>query len=650
MREALKAGNTGLWKIFLNPATGKGQMLGNDTMLTLLGLDVHPSPEDCYAWWHARISPQHLDNVHSVVARMTDTGQPGEVEYPWQHPQQGWIYVRCGGKALPSDDGLVHLMGYHQNITELQTVRQSLRESLSRLEMACRLGRLGIFELRSGNGDDLLLQANDIFAQQFSINPALPANALWAQIARRIAPKDRGVWRQLADSENWRVGTRGSADLCYEHPDKGTCWFGIAWKYFCHADQSIRAVGYVTDITEHKLHEKYLREAKETAEAASISKSVFLANMSHEIRTPMNAILNMAHLALKTDLTPVQRNYISKISGSGALMLRILNDILDFSKIEAHKMEVERHVFNLRTELEDLLEISRQWAGQKGLAFLAQIDPHIPDRLVGDPLRLRQILINLSNNAIKFTEHGQVTLEARLRDDRPGVWVEFCVKDTGIGIGKAEQAKLFQPFSQADASITRRYGGTGLGLAICGMLAPLMGGDISMESRPGEGSTFRLILPFGLPETDEDATFDASRKAPVRLPAGLRVLIAEDNAINQEILVELLADMGVRCAVASNGREVVDMFTADQSFDAIFMDVQMPEVDGYTATRRIRQCGLPKAGTIPIIAMTAHAMRGDADKSLASGMNAHLTKPIDVALLARTLAGIAPGASPDAET
>ncbi len=650
MSEALKAGNIGLWKILLHPATGKGQMLANDAMLALLGLNSHPSPEECYTWWHVRISPQHLDNVHSVVARMADSGQPREVEYPWRHPQLGWIYVRCGGKALPSDDGLMHFMGYHQNVTELQTVRQSLRESLSRLEMACRLGRLGIFELRSDNGR-LVLQANDIFAQQFSVVPKLPADILWPQIARRIALKDRDIWRKLADTACWRPGTQGSANFCYDHPQQGTRWFSLAWEYFCHADQSLRAVGYVTDITEHKLHEQYLREAKENAEAANMSKSVFLANMSHEIRTPMNAILNMAHLALKTDLTPTQRNYISKISDSGALMLRILNDILDFSKIEARKMEVEQRSFDPQEELESLLELSRQLAEQKGLSFHAKLDPHIPARLMGDPLRLRQILINLCNNAIKFTERGQVALEARLLGDRPGTWVEFLVKDTGIGIEEVDQAKLFQPFSQADASITRRYGGTGLGLAICGMLARLMGGEISLESRLGVGSTFRLLLPFGLPETDADAPSDVPPEAPVQLAAGLRVLIAEDNPINQEILIALLKDMGVRSAVASNGQEAVDMFMADPTFDAIFMDVQMPDMDGYTATRHIRQCGLPGAATIPIIAMTAHAMRGDADKSLAAGMSAHLTKPVDVALLARTLAAIfGPAASPDTKT
>lgn len=640
LSEALKAGNTGLWKIILNPATDKARMLANETMLTLLGLDAHPSPEDCYAWWHSRISPCHLETVQTIVTRLIETGQPMEVEYPWRHPAWGWLYVRCGGKAFPSDDGQIHLMGYHQNITELQTARQSLQESLSRLEMACRIGRLGVFELRPGIGTEkLVLKANDIFTQQFALDPAIPVEILWSQIAVRIPARQRDAWRRLADRKRWDAGARGKMELRYAHPQRGDCWFTIVWEYFCHTDQSLRAVGYVTDITEHKLHEKYLREAKETAEAASLSKSTFLANMSHEIRTPMNAIINLAHLTLKTELTAKQRNYVSKIRSSGTLMLRILNDILDLSKIEARKMEVERYVFDIRQELETLLELGRQWAEQKGLLFLAWIDPRIPEYLVGDPLRLRQILSNLCNNAVKFTEHGRVELRVRLLPEEPEAQLEFCVRDTGLGINKTDQAKLFKPFTQADASITRRYGGTGLGLAISSMLAQLMGGRISVESTPGQGSLFHLVLPFGIPDRQTCEALAASpRQLPVADVKGLRVLVVEDNDINQEILVALLDEMGVRSTVAANGREAVEIFMGDQNFDAILMDVQMPILDGYAATRHIRHSGLPKSATIPIIAMTAHAMRGDAEKSLAAGMNAHLTKPIDVALLIRTLA------------
>lgn len=641
MSDALRAGNTGLWKIYITPDTGQGQMFANETMLMLLGLDKHPSPEECYEWWISRVDPEYLDMVTSSVGRSFTTGEHVEVEYPWMHPLLGQIFVRCGGKPVLSSlsGGQLQMMGYHQNITELQLVRESLQESLSGLEMACRVGKLGVFELLPEAGGTFLLKGNAIFSQHFAVEGTIPAQEIWDTIESRLPENDQKLWRQLPHWPHWHSGSRISVEVPYAHPQREHCWLAIACEYFSKPGTLLRAVGYVTDITAQKMHEEALLKSKETAEAASLSKSTFLAHMSHEIRTPMNAVINMAHLVLKTPLSPKQKDYVSKISSSSKLMLHILNDILDFSKIEANKMEVEQRIFEMGSELETLLTLVQQWAEQKGLAFVSEIDPDIPRYLKGDDLRLRQILVNLSSNAIKFTAKGQIELHASLLShSETSARIAFWVRDFGIGICEEDQAKLFRPFTQGDSTTTRRFGGTGLGLAISSMLAELMGGTISVTSRLGYGSTFRVELPFGIPKEEECLATQSPIEVHSRSDfTGLRALIVEDNEINQEILVALLEELGVRSEIASNGAEAVDVFSKDQAFDCIFMDVQMPIMDGYTATRAIRASGLPHARSMPIIAMTAHAMRGDADKSLASGMSAHLTKPIDVKELAHAL-------------
>ena len=541
------------------------------------------------------------------------------------------------------------------------------------------------------------------------------------------------------------------------------------------------------DITGRKHDQQDLERAKEAAEKANSAKSQFLANMSHDIRTPMNAIIGFGHLFSQTDLDARQRDYLAKIQSSAQLLLCVINDILDFSKIEANRIELESVSFNPFSVFEDLSNIVGIGAAQKNIELLFTIGPEIPAALIGDPLRLGQILVNLTNNAIKFTDSGEVVVSVTSVSKNTDATTEdlrFAIEDTGIGMNADQLSHLFQPFSQADSSTSRRYGGTGLGLVICKHLVEMMGGRIEINSAPGKGSRFEFVIPFGIPkasgekrpfmypdlygtrvlvvddsaasrgnlhgiltsfsfrvtlvDSGEQALGELERvaavsgedpyalmvvdwkmpvmdgfetvarvrastrltKSPsivmmtaydseeirqqvevlcidgllnkpvipsllyetitealgkkVRRPTkwaemdsfwahyrsrlkGARVLLAEDNSINQMIAQELLNKVGVGVKIANNGREALQLLAdTAEPYDVVLMDIQMPEMDGYEATQLIRKN--PANGALPVIAMTAHAMSTDRKKCLEAGMNDHVAKPIDPDKLFKMLA------------
>lgn len=411
----------------------------------------------------------------------------------------------------------------------------------------------------------------------------------------------------------------------------------IAWSLFPIKDlELVRAYGL--DITS----DVALRRAKEAAEESARAKGIFLATMSHELRTPMNGVLGCTQLLRDTSLTNQQRELIETMHRSADALLTLVNDILDFSKIEAGKMTLEVADVNLRALISDVTTLTEGLAAQKGLTVSVKIDPDVPEVFRGDPIRLRQILFNLIGNAIKFTKQGGVTVTVSVKQERTegsdSVVLQWSVRDTGIGMTPEQQARLFQAYAQADASTTRKFGGTGLGLMICRQLVELMGGTITVCSEFGQGSTFVYTTNL-LPAIHRDSTassLGAEPRSAGEQVAPLRVLIADDNEINQVVACKFLQKLGCQVEVARTGREAVEAITRT-AYDVVLMDCEMPEMDGYEATREVRRREEGTLSHLPIMALTGHASDADAEKCRQAGMDNVMTKPLTLPALRTSL-------------
>lgn len=408
-------------------------------------------------------------------------------------------------------------------------------------------------------------------------------------------------------------------------------WFEAKPRFHRDASGAIVEISdSVRDVTDRRLREAALQQARLDAENASAAKATFLANMSHEIRTPMNAVFGFTELLARMDLTEEQRKYLRLIADSGRAMMRLLNDILDMSKIDSGRMQVAAEPVHLGHKLHVCAQLMEPIARSKAVDLTISLDPALPEYVIGDPLRLRQILLNLIGNAVKFTDHGAITVHARARQGMLSIDVE----DSGIGIAPDRLDMIFQQFAQADASVARRFGGTGLGLSISAELARLMGGSIDVVSAVGVGTTFTLRIPLveaathGQPDRPAPRGMAASSAGHA---APLRVLIAEDHAVNRALITAMADAAGFAHAIAADGAEAVAMVQAAADagapFDLVLMDMQMPVVDGLTATRRIRALGFT-AERLPIVALTANAYAEDKAACLAAGMQAHLAKPV----------------------
>jgi PAS domain S-box-containing protein len=482
-------------------------------------------------------------------------------------------------------------------------------------------------------------------------------------------PKDRRRVMDVLERDGRLVGF----ETRFLRKDNSAIWCSLsARKVRDSLGNVLYYEGTVVDITSRKEKEESQRQ-REIAERSTQTKSEFLANMSHEIRTPMNAIVGLAYLVQKTNLTPDQMDYVSKIKSAAQSLLRIINDILDFSKMEAGKLDLEYIDFDLGEVLENLSSLMNLQEAEKEVELVFDVATDVPYALRGDPVRLGQILVNLVNNAIKFTEAGQIIVKARRTDPAEAsgadrVALTFSVSDTGIGMTQQQMDGLFRPFSQADESSTRRYGGTGLGLSICKQLVEMMDGEIRAESEPGKGSVFTFCVWLGQKEPEWAGRSNAQpglsgRRVPIvddhpaskpldmdapspKRVSGIKVLLAEDNKINQQVAAEILEQFGFDVTIAANGLEALKTFELAQ-FDLVLMDIQMPALDGYSAVKAIRTMERTRengTGRIPIIAITAHAMAGEREKCLNAGMDDYIAKPIDPDMLfAKIVHWIKPG-------
>ena len=458
----------------------------------------------------------------------------------------------------------------------------------------------------------------------------MPVERIVGRTDRELMPTDVADAEWETDRQVFADGMRRSGEDRYVDRS-GEIHHLWTVKVPLRIDKRVTAViALSTDITA-------LHNLKEQAQAANRAKSDFLSNMSHEIRTPMNSIIGMAHLALKSVTHPKQRDYLQKIYHSGQHLLGIINDILDFSKIEAGKLDLEVLDFELAALLANISSQLGEEAARKNLELVFDVWPGVPQRLRGDPLRLEQVLLNFTSNAIKFSERGRICIRVQpVHDCEPYAMVRFEVEDKGIGMSAQQVAQLFRSFHQADTSTTRKYGGTGLGLVISKQLAELMGGSVGVDSEPGQGSTFwftaRLMHGAALCDTDAPDVVQADVLATIRSAS---ILLVEDNVFSQQVGQELLEDVGASVCVANNGQEALDLLEHEY-FDCVLMDVQMPVMDGFETTRRIR--ANPRLAGILIVAMTANAGCEDQARCIAAGMDEFVTKPIAPHLLFKVLA------------
>jgi len=603
----------------------------------LLGFTSEQIYERGSDFWSGRIDPGDCPRIMKALQQLFAEGQPFDVEYKIQREDGQWIWIHDRAYRTYEKDGVRYADGVFSDITRRKQAEKELRlaqfslehtsdavqwvDSQSRIvyvnEAACRFSGRSREEMLSLSIPD--------------INPLFPKEA-WEP-----------YWKELK--------ARGA--MTFETPQQtkqGRVFPVEVSANYLEFDGKEYGFAFLRDVSERKRTEVEMRKAKEAAEAANQAKSQFLANMSHEIRTPMNGVIGAAGLLLDTELTPEQQQFTEIVRSSGEALLAVINDILDFSKIEARKLTLDTADFDLRTVLQDAVAVLAIKASQKGLELTWLVEAGTPSMLQGDPGRVRQVLLNLLGNAVKFTAHGAVAVRARLEaEEERAATLRFTVSDTGIGFRRDRASAIFEPFVQADGSSTRRYGGTGLGLTISKQLVEMMGGQIGVESDEGTGSTFwftavfekqpgagvlvgakgRRFMPSTASARPQPGTAQKNRHS--------RILVAEDNRTNQEVVLAMLKRLGYGADLAANGVEALQALRS-ADYDVVLMDCEMPEMDGYEATHRIRD-GRARTRNphIPILAITADAMAGDRDKCLQAGMSDYLAKPVEPRQLADVL-------------
>jgi len=631
--------------------------------------------------WLEVLHPDDREPTRQLWTHSVAGGGPYDVEYRVRRSDGVYRWFKTRGVPIRDGGGnIFKWFGTCTDISDLRQAEQALRESEERFRGTFENAAVGIIHC---DAQGRFLRVNQTYCDIVGF----PREKLLTMAIQDVTHPDD----LAATLEKYVPLVRGDLSSYSEEKrdiraDGSPIWIHISVSLQRDAlGAPLHTIGILQDISERKRLEEELRQAKEAAEAANRAKGEFLANVSHEIRTPMNAILGMTELALDTPLTEDQRQCLRTVKSAADNLLGIINDLLDFSKIAAGKLELDAADFSLRTALCDTLRALAVRAHRKGLELVCHVQTDVPDALVGDAGRLRQVLLNLVGNAIKFTEMGEVVVRTSVAacglaqtDAKPQAAVElhFAVSDTGIGIPSDKQQRIFRAFEQEDTSTTRKYGGTGLGLTIAARLVALMGGQITVESESGRGSTFAFTAPFGrqphppepvqqdeLLETiyrvlrkeegrrgnDEKERIPASDSSFSLLPSSfpLRILVAEDNEFNAQLLEQLLVRRGHRVRLANNGREALSL-AEEGAFDLLLLDVHMPELDGFQLVRAVRERERTAGGHLPVIALTARSRKEDRERCLAAGMDDFLAKPIHAADLWVAIDRVM-GASPPAD-
>lgn len=633
-RERLRASNeflaraeqiagVGAWRVDL--VTREVEWTGQTRRIFGLPPDYEPRGDEYLRFF----GPQAQETIRETARACLQSGSAWDVKVPMRNAQGGQRWVRSIGHVEMRDGHAVAMVGALQDVTDSERSRAALEQSQERLHRAIEASGLALWDLDVPGEAVYLSEHWSVMLGGEPRETRCTAQALLELVPMEDLPAIQAGLEPVLDgrSPNYVVEHR------IRRNDGSFLWIRSEGRV---ADRDgrgapLRMVGTNRDITASKQAERDLREARDAADAANRAKSQFLATMSHEIRTPLNGIIGVTRLLLDEALTPEVRRHTDLIDRSAHSLLALVNDILDVSKIEAGQMEIERVPFDLHELVDDLVNLYRLRATEKSLLFRVRVAPGVPRHVEADPTRLRQVLVNLLGNALKFTSSGWIGLDVRgSREDAAHV-LEFVVTDTGVGIPGEVQPQLFTRFMQADSSTSRKYGGSGLGLSIVRQLVDLMGGTVSVASAPGKGSRFTVTLPV-LAAEEAPAATSWQDLPPSTQPA--RILIAEDNPTNQVVAFGMLRKLGYDdVSIANDGAEAVAM-AAREDFDLVLMDCQMPEMDGYEATRRLRAAGF----TAPIVAMTANAIKGDRERCIESGMNDYMTKPMDLKVLRAMLA------------
>ncbi len=594
--------------------------------------------------WKDALHPDDLPGYLRVLDQAYADRQPFRHRHRLRHADASYRNVEDVGSPTHASDGSFEgFVGVYTDLTATVVAQERADELAERLGLATEAAKVGVWDWDITNG---LAFWDSLMGDIFGID--LPADGLvtfevWRDslhpddVAEAVATFESAVRGEMEFNTRFRIN----------HPKSGVRHIR-ANGHVVHdgSGKPTRVVGVNWDVTEQFERENDIRAAMEAAERANLAKSTFLATMSHEIRTPLNGIIGFTHLLLDSHLPDDLKPLAHPILAGGESLLTIINDILDYSKIEAGHVDLERLEFSVDTLLREIVELLAPKASEKDLTIELQISSSLPKDVIGDPHRLRQIVVNLLSNAIKFTGGGTVTVDARARPLQGGrSSVTITVADTGIGIPDDKLTALFEPFNQLDASTNRRFGGTGLGLAISKRLVEAMRGDITVKSEVDAGTSFQVSIPFTIASSATEAAARAKsisqRIIPIQpVSTGarrLRLLVAEDNEINQRLIRQILGRMGFnQLRVVDNGREAVDAALAED-FDGILMDCQMPVMDGYEATAELRARGCK----IPIVALTAAALSGDKERALAVGMTDYVSKPIRPDLLAEAVERLA---------